>query len=158
MRKPNRSYAANFFKDWDIGHTRFKEANPHITKYDKMGKPKFAGWIFNGFDLRSNKYVKADKVHHDKIASVIKTELIENNHIKSSKTLPPHALIGQIEDMNVLIQNSIWQNIPVSKLTSSKPIKDLQNKGTWSPNQKEQIKSLRIAYNYMAENVIQCCL
>lgn len=54
-----------FFKDWSSGFERFKDANPQLTKYDNLGSPKFAGWIFNGFDTRKNSFVRADSIHHD---------------------------------------------------------------------------------------------
>lgn len=40
------------------------------------------------------------------------------------------SLIGEIEDMNVLIQNNIWQSIPVASLKSYRPMKTLQDKGS----------------------------
>lgn len=32
----------NFMKDWQSGLQRFKDANPHFTDFDKLGKPVFA--------------------------------------------------------------------------------------------------------------------
>src|SRR4029077_10822605 len=40
----------SFITDWEIGLRRFKATNPHFTDFNDLGKPVFAGWIFNGFD------------------------------------------------------------------------------------------------------------
>ncbi len=66
--------------------------------------------------------------------------------------------IGTIEDMNVLVQNSIWQNVPVSQLENFRPVKTLQDKGSWASNQKEQIQNLKKHFDEMAIKVIQHCV
>ena len=40
----------SFIKDWQSGLKRFMSTNPHFTEFDDLGRPVFAGWIFNGFD------------------------------------------------------------------------------------------------------------
>lgn len=147
-----------FFQDWSSGFNRFKSSNPFLTKYDQLGYPKFAGWIFNGFDTRNNQFVKADQIHHDKISDSIKADLVPRLNGNVCHGLTHNYLIGEIEDMNVLVQNSIWQNVPVSQLENFRPIKTLQGSGNWAWNQPEQISRLRDRFREVADNVIQYCV
>jgi cellulose biosynthesis protein BcsQ len=147
-----------FFQDWSSGFNRFKSSNPFLNKYDQLGSPKFAGWIFNGFDTRNNQFVKADQIHHDKISDSIKGDLVPRLNGNVCHGLTNNYLIGQIEDMNVLVQNSIWQNVPVSQLENFRPIKTLQGSGNWAWNQLEQISLLRDRFREIADNVIQYCI
>lgn len=41
--------------------------------------------------------------------------------------------------MFMAIQNSIWQNILVASLKDYRPMKTLQDKGSWAPRQKSDI-------------------
>ncbi|GET42556.1 ParA family protein [Microseira wollei] len=147
-----------FFQDWESGFKRFKSANPYLNKYDQLGSPKFAGWIFNGFDTRKGEFVKADQVHYDKISDAIKNDLVLKLGNNVCHQLPKNYLIGQTEDMNVLVQNSIWQNVPVSVLDKFRPIKTLQGSGNWSPNQEELIFVLRDRFREIADNIIKYCI
>jgi chromosome partitioning protein len=81
-----------FIADWAIGLQRFKATNPHFRNFDDLGKPVFAGWIFNGFDtarkrrsaneiaadvaLGPKQMVRADKTMHERIVSAISDDLI----------------------------------------------------------------------------------
>ncbi|MFH7026685.1 MAG: ParA family protein [Heteroscytonema crispum UTEX LB 1556] len=147
-----------FSKDWESGFKRFQSANPYLKKYNNLGSPKFAGWIFNGFDTRKDEFVKADQVHYDKISESIKKELVQKLGTSVCEGLTENYLIGQIEDMNVLVQNSIWQNVPVSVLDKFHPIKTLQGSGSWSPNQSELIYRLRDRFKEIADNIINNCI
>jgi chromosome partitioning protein len=144
-----------FFSDWEIGYKRFRDANQQFTKYDGLGHPKFGGWIFNGYDTRGGEYVKADQIHHDDIAKSISQNIINKGGINAIDGLPSDWKIGEIEDMNVLIQNSIWQNVPVSQLESYPPLKTLQNKGSWSINQRDQIRLLKERFENIADMIIK---
>lgn len=147
-----------FFEDWKSGFTRFKNANPQLSKYDNIGSPKFAGWVFNGFDTRNQDFVKADKIHHDKIADSISQSLVPKLNGSICMNLPTSYMIGQIEDMNVLVQNSIWQNVPVSQLGNFRPIKNLQDRGSWATNQREQIEWLGSRFDEIAKQIIFHCI
>jgi chromosome partitioning protein len=57
--------------------------------------------------------------------------------------------------MNVLIQNMMWQNCPIAKLDEIEPVKNLQDRKQWSPNQSDQIKKLRRSFISIADRVIQ---
>ena len=97
-------------------------------------------------------------MHLDNIAKSIQKNLVENDEIINSDGLEEPYMIGDIEDMNVLIQNSIWQNVPVSQLANFRPLKNLQEKGSWSANQKDQIEQLGQAFSTFAQNIINICI
>lgn len=147
-----------FVNDWDSGYQRFKNSNPNIIKYQEIGHPKFAGWIYNGFDTQKGNIVKADYIHYQEIVKSIEKELINNVNIESSNILPNQYKAGEIEDMNVLIQNSIWQSVPVSSLKNYRPMKSLQDKGSWAPRQIELIEKLDVRFMELANNVISSCV
>jgi len=163
-----------FVEEWNDGLKRFKETNPHFTDYDKLGHPIFGGWIFNGFDTAKKRnslsdtkeMILADKTHFGRIKLAIQTDLIQVlRNKKDILTYDAVAVdvengdaIGDIEDMNVLIQNSLWQNVPVSKLNTVKQITDLQARNAWAANQLDQIQRLGIKFDELAKKTIQICV
>ncbi|MCC9293498.1 AAA family ATPase [Clostridium sp. JNZ X4-2] len=60
-----------FINDWQQGKSRYINLN----KYDKLiltkGQPKFAGWVFNGFETRKNKKTGVDKAQFERIKYVV---------------------------------------------------------------------------------------
>ncbi|MFP2958249.1 ParA family protein [Myxococcus sp. 1LA] len=155
----------NFLQDWSQGMARFKSSNPAFPDYDALGQPKFAGWIFNGYDTRGGNVVRADQVHKDRIVQAIKDDLVAKITHADSKisynpipnNLPADYCIGSTEDMNVLVQNSLWQSVPIGRLDKVRQLMNLQDKRSWAPDQEKQIKTLRAAYDQMATNVIAIC-
>jgi len=147
-----------FFADWESGYKRFRDSNPQITKYDGLGNPKFAGWIFNGYDTLNGNYVQADKIHHDNIATSIQENIISNPNIVSATGLPQNSKVGEIEDMNVLVQNSTWQNTPVSQLETYHPLQKLQRRVNWSKSQIAQIRMLGHKFEEIADSIINICV
>jgi hypothetical protein len=169
----------NFIGDWQIGLKRFKETNPHFPDFDGLGQPVFAGWIFNGFDTarkrRSDSEIKAgapvkdkimvqaDKTMHDRIVKAINDDLVANLRQKivgfSGVVAKPTIdfRIGDIEDANVLIQNSLWLSVPLAELDKHEQVVSLQDKRRWAENQKEQIGLLRTKIGEAANNVIKLC-
>ena len=169
----------NFIQDWDSGLGRFKGSNPHFTDFDTLGMPKFGGWIFNGFDTSRERrtsqeiaagvaqkekvMVRADRTFHERIENAITNDLVNVLNTKItrynpvSNTLNGDFQIGATEDANVLIQNSLWQNVPISQLDQFQQVTTLQDRINWAPNQIEQIHLLRDAFNQIAENVIINC-
>ncbi|MCG9031407.1 ParA family protein [Laribacter hongkongensis] len=147
-----------FLNQWQQGLSAFKLANPQFNDFDDLGKCKFAGWVFNGFDTRGGSLIRADQVHHDRVQSSITTNLINNDKVECSSNLCPNGLIGEIEDMNTLIQNSIWLSVPIAELDLHRPVATLRDRGNWAQNQLDQIKNLRNAYKKMATNVINSCI
>jgi len=170
----------SFIKDWQSGLERFKSTNPHFTEFDELGKPRFAGWIFNGFDtarqrrsrdeietgtsLKGKKMMQADKTMHDRLAQAIQDDLVGSltKHIDGYEPLcsglaRPYR-IGDIEDANVLIQNSLWLNVPLGQLDEHDQVASLQDRRGWAGNQIEQIKLLRSKFGEMANSVIAHCV
>ncbi|MGN5111712.1 ParA family protein [Aeromonas jandaei] len=147
-----------FLTQWQQGLTAFKAANPQFNQFDHLGNCKFAGWVFNGFDTRSGNLIRADQVHHDRVQAAIDTHLIGNRQVQCSATLPVNGQLGSIEDMNTLIQNSIWLSVPISVLDQHRPVANLRDRGNWAQNQLDQVVELRAAYDAMARNVIASCV
>ena len=57
-----------------------------------------------------------------------------------SNGLPVNYRIGDIEDANVLIQNSLWLSVPIGQLGDHSQVANLQDRTQWAPNQREQIE------------------
>lgn len=148
-----------FYADWQNGISRYKQNNYGSKDYDSLGKPKYAGWIFNGFDTRSEKMLRADKAHHESIARA---------NVDLATTLR-HGLdydavidgeeenynIGSVEDMNVLIQNSLWLNVPAAKLAAHGQVQNLAgNKQKWSEAQLTLIGKVAKQINAVADKII----
>ena len=169
----------SFIHDWQIGLDRFKQSNPHYDDFDQLGNPVFAGWIFNGFDtarrrrsreaiaredpLGERAMVRADLTMHERIASAIRDDLVAKlqGKIESfnpvATGLPQDYQIGDIEDANVLVQNSLWQNVPLGRLADYRQVDALQDRSQWASNQKEQIILIGEKFNVLAENVERLC-
>ncbi|MGI2903163.1 ParA family protein [Tolypothrix sp. VBCCA 56010] len=158
-----------FLKEWQLGCQQYSTNNPHNQRYINLGKPVFAGWIFNGYDTRkpkneiNKKIIAADYVMGTKIAKSVK-ELVEKlqNQIKEQPSILQNPsnksfYLGGIEDMNTLIQNSMWLNCPIAQLDRREPVRNLQDRGQWSPEQLDQIKRLTEAFVDIADRVIKYC-
>lgn len=170
----------SFVRDWQSGLQRFKETNPHFAEFDKFGKPVFAGWIFNGFDtarerrskkeihsgaeLKEKAMMQADETMHNRIVTAIKQDLVDKLNSNISGYSPVAKIssdgyrIGDIEDANVLIQNSLWLNVPIGQLERYKQVSILQNRKKWADNQIEQIQLIGGKFNELAGNVERICI
>ncbi|WP_210413760.1 ParA family protein [Leptospira yasudae] len=169
-----------FLKDWRDGLARFKSTNPHFTGFDNKGLPKFAGWVFNGFDTarrrRSQSQIaanspmldramnRADETMHERLVRAVNEDLITPLRAELGRYFDPIALhlpnnlrIGDIEDANVLIQNSLWQNVPLGQLSRFQQIEDLQNRNNWAQNQLDQITLIGNKFSELSDNVINIC-
>lgn len=169
----------DFVHDWETGLARFRAANPHFKDFDNFGMPVFAGWIFNGFDttrerrttaeieqgapLGEKKLIQADQTMHDhlsdairdKLVAILKREITKYNPVANEAQ--PNYRIGDIEDANVLIQNSLWLNVPLGDLDSHEQVVSLRDRKKWADNQVEQIKLLRSKFAEAANNIIRLC-
>lgn len=148
-----------FIADWETGLQRFKQNNYGSTEFDHLGKPKYAGWIFNGFDTRSAKMLRADQAHYENIADANVRLASALKGIKSYSAVHGNAAkkynIGSVEDMNVLIQNSLWQSIPASKLDQHQQVKNLSgDKQKWSAAQLKLIGDVRAQINSVARTIM----
>lgn len=170
----------NFISDWQIGLNRFKETNPHFSEFDALGRPVFAGWIFNGFDttrrrrsaddiaageqVNEKQMVQADKTMHDKVAKAISADLVTSlqNRITGyapvAKQLNSNYRIGDIEDANVLIQNSLWLSVPIGDLDRHEQVVSLQDRRRWADNQLQQIKLIQRKFQEAAKAVCSVCV
>jgi chromosome partitioning protein len=169
-----------FVRDWETGLNRFRETNPHFKDFDSFGKPVFAGWVFNGFDttrerrttaeieqdvpIGAKKMLRADQTMHDHVANAVRDNLVKVLNEQISKYLPVSAQandnyrIGDIEDANVLIQNSLWLNVPLGNLDKHEQVVSLRDRKKWADNQVEQIKLLRSKFSELADNIIKICV
>jgi len=169
-----------FLRDWQSGLARFRSSNPHFEDFDHLGRPAFAGWIFNGFDtarrrrtkqeieagipLQDRQMVQADATFRQRLETAIREDLVDK---LKARELPYDAvagyprddyMVGDIEDANVLIQNSLWQNVPLGQLHTVKQLTNLQDRTEWIWNQKEQIDLLRSKFDELAEAVESICV
>ena len=169
----------SFVHDWENGLQRFRATNPHFTDFDKFGKPRFAGGVFNGFDTArarrtsaeiaqglppgEKKMIQADKTMHDHVAQAIKEKLVDilqreiRNYSPVAAEARPNYRIGDIEDANVLIQNSLWLNVPLGDLDKHEQVVSLRDRKKWADNQIEQIQLLKGKFSEAAENIIRVC-
>lgn len=169
----------SFVADWQIGLQRFKTANPHYSEFNDRGKPVFAGWVFNGFDtarerrtsaeiaanvpLKDKRINQADQTMHDRIARAIEEDLVNplkakvNGFAPVASTLSAPYRVGDIEDANVLIQNSLWLSVPLGQLASHHQVLSRQDRGNWASNQVTQINLLATKFTDLATNVIATC-
>lgn len=149
-----------FVADWANGVARFKQNNYGSKEYDDLGKPVYAGWIFNGFDTRSDKMLRADQAHYQKIDeanSNLAGELLLNieKYTPVRNTGGASFNIGRVEDMNVLIQNSLWLNVPAAKLDQHQQVKGLSgDKQKWSAAQLALIRKIQTQINGVADSII----
>lgn len=152
----------SFVLDWSVGLGRYKDANPHDDQFDELGRPVFAGWIYNGFDTRSQAIVPADRAHQVAIEQAVSAQLVAPLSKKRinlvAKTLASPYQVGEIEDMNVLVQNSLHYNVPVSKLRDFKPMAHDGSTGGWSQNQKLLIERLGTKFDVLADMIIKHCV
>jgi cellulose biosynthesis protein BcsQ len=167
-----------FISDWEIGLNRFRASNPQFQEFDDVGKPVFAGWIFNGFDtarerrsqaeiaagvIKDKAMIQADKTMHDRLVKAVEDDLVGalgksiRSFVPVAKNIPTGFRIGDVEDANVLIQNSLWLSVPLGQLTRHQQVASLYDRRKWAPNQEEQILLLRSKFNDIAKQVIAIC-
>lgn len=169
-----------FISDWEIGLKRFKTTNPHFTEFDELGMPVFAGWIFNGFDTARKRrttaeiragvdpgdkeMIQADRTMHDRVTAAISDDLV--GALRRSITrydpiaagLPEGFRVGDIEDANVLIQNSLWLSVPLSDLDKHEQVVSLRDRRKWADNQLEQIQLFQQKFGEAAQRIARVCV
>ncbi|MGI8990262.1 MAG: ParA family protein [Bryobacteraceae bacterium] len=170
----------SFVNDWHVGLTRFKDTNPHFTEFDQLGRPVFAGWVFNGFDTARRRrtpldiamgspagekeMIQADLTMHGRVSRAVTDDLAAKltNRITSfepvARGLPSNYQIGGIEDANVLIQNSLWLNVPLGQLGNYDQVVSLQDRRRWATNQIEQIDLIRGKFDALSGAVESACV
>ncbi|HEY1779281.1 MAG TPA: hypothetical protein VGG79_02425 [Roseiarcus sp.] len=102
--------------------------------------------------------LRADRAHYENIALAnnrlannLSSNIKNYTSVKSAKDFN----IGTVEDMNVLIQNSLWQSIPASKLDKHQQVKNLTgDKQKWSVAQLTLIKKVSKQIESIANRMI----
>ncbi|MDQ1156604.1 chromosome partitioning protein [Sphingomonas sp. SORGH_AS 950] len=149
-----------FITDWENGIDRYKQNNYASKDYDGYGKPRYAGWIFNGFDTRSQRMLRADQAHYANIQNAnqqLAKDLTGSikNYTPVVDAFGPGFNVGKVEDMNVLIQNSLWMSVPASKLKGFSQVKGLSSdRSQWSAAQIGLIDKIKGQIDQMADNII----
>jgi len=143
----------NFILDWEQGKQRYLSSNKYDLVVATKGQPKFAGWIFNGYDTRLTQKTGADKAQFNHIQDAITSKLMPRlKEIKSYQCVPDFVSsnpIAEIQDLNVMAPDSIVQNIPIKYLPNAKPTRDI-GRGTWSQNQKELMREAEKEYDNLS--------
>lgn len=149
-----------FILDWQTGINRFKLSNNNSNQYDSFGSPVFGGWIFNGYDTRNGSILRGDHAHQIAIKKAISDFIIKiRGNIKhynpSIYDAGSETNIGMIEDMNVIAQNSLWQNIPISIIDKHPQVKDITGgKSKWSAAQLKRISEIQKQIASIGDNII----
>jgi chromosome partitioning protein len=152
-----------FIRDWEQGTQRYLQSNPTDKVISAKGRPKFGGWIFNGFDTRKRggvvHEVGADAVHHREITDSVRNNLIPPllNSIKSYSAVPSFVTeneVGGIEALNVMAPDSIIQNVPIAYLSSRSPTSALRGRRQWAHNQIDLMNKMAREYDKIASHVI----
>jgi chromosome partitioning protein len=154
----------SFIEDWEQGKKRYLQTNPYDQIIRKKGQPKFAGWIFNGFDTTTRSYAGrrmngADRAQYEKVKTSIETRLIGGlrDRIDSYNAIPSFLRaepIASIEDLNVMAPDSIIQNTPIKLLSKSKPTRESLAAAKWAPNQIDLMKRMDAEYDGLAKYMI----
>ncbi|EGQ9320488.1 cobyrinic acid a,c-diamide synthase [Vibrio cholerae] len=148
-----------FIEDWEQGKKRYLDGNPYDEFVKSKGRPKFGGWIFNGFDTRKGIEVGADKAHLIKIATAVDVDLLPSLDkgipgYDSTPTFANSNPVAKIEDMNVMAPESIIQSVPLKYLSTVKPTREVLVRGAWAKNQLELMATMDKEYDRLAEHVI----
>lgn len=153
----------SFVDDWNQGERRYKLLNPFDKIISSKGQPKFAGWIFNGFDARKytstqeRKEIGAGKFHLDKIIDKLEKVLIPRlEQIGEYQCVPEFVdilPIAKIEDLNVIASEIQKLNVPLKYLSSQKP----SIYSSWSYYQKDLMIEMDKEYDSLAKFIIRNC-
>jgi chromosome partitioning protein len=121
--------------------------------------------VLQNAPVGKKKMLQADQTMHDHVAGAINEKLVKVLTEQISKYYAPIAacaqvnyIIGDIEDANVLIQNSLWLNVPLGNLNKHEQVVSLRDRKKWADNQVEQIKLLKSKFAEVADNIIQICV
>lgn len=148
-----------FVIDWKQGQKRFTESNPYDKIIPYKGKPKFGGWIFNGFDTRKGIKLGADKYQFDKIIEIVDKKLLPSlRKIEDYECIPDFINtepISSIEDLNVIAPDSIGQNVPIKYLPTKRPTRDAIRSGAWTHSQTNLMKNMDKEYDSLARYIIK---
>lgn len=152
-----------FRDDWEQGVKR-SSAQSNVLINSK-GAPKFAGWIFNGFDKRKkagesvSSEIAADAAHRDRIIYSVKNDL--RPKLNTISTYPAVAdfvsnePVIKVEDLNVMAPDSILQGVPLRYLSTVKPTREVLARGAWSGPQTSLMKKMADEHDILADYIIK---
>jgi hypothetical protein len=100
---------------------------------------------------------------HDRVSAAIADDLV--GVLRTSITrygpvadeLAGDFQVGDIEDGNVLIQNSLWLNVPLGDLNQHAQVVSLRDRRKWADNQIEQINLFKKKFGEVARRVVDIC-
>lgn len=152
-----------FNEDWTQGVKRSRNLSNNLIA--SKGQPKFAGWIFNGFDKRRNPgqsqatEIAADAAHRDKIKSSVEKHLIKRlkKSVSEYNAVPnfvSNEPVAKVEDLNVMAPDSILQSVPLKYLSRVKPTRGVLARGAWSAPQKALMQNMSSEHDKLADYII----
>lgn len=157
-----------FAQDWKQGTSRYFSGSYVDPVLQAKGQPKFAGWIFNGFDMKKKvgasvaTEVGADLAHREKISQAVVNKLLPPlRNIQSYNAVPnfvSHEPAAKIEDLNVMAPDSLIQNVPLKYLDQYRPTRDVLVRGRWAPNQLRLMHNMDAEHDRLATYVINNCV
>ncbi|HDI1213357.1 TPA: ParA family protein [Aeromonas hydrophila] len=158
-----------FIMDWNSGLNRHMVSNPQDIFIGSKGKPKYAGWLFNGFDTRKRPGaavatpVGADAAHINIIRNKVASNLIPllQRDIGQYQAVPNFVTsdaCAAIEDLNVMAPDSIYQSVPLKYLQNYSPTRALLVRGQWAPNQVALMNKMDAEYDSLAAYIINHCI
>src|SRR5690606_27090896 len=115
--------------------------------------------IDSGVGERPKQMMQADRTMHDRLVEAIQDDLVAalqrdiGAYGAIAPGLPDNYRVGDIEDANVLVQNSLWLSVPIGSLDKHDQVVSLQDRRKWASNQLAQIALLRTKFDEMAANV-----
>lgn len=158
----------SFAQDWQQGTGRYFSGSYVDPILQMKGQPKFAGWIFNGFDMKKKvgatvaTEVGADLAHREKISQAVISKLVPSLNTISSYNAVPNfvtpAPAAKIEDLNVMAPDSLIQSVPLKYLDQYRPTRDVLVRGSWAPNQLKLMRDMDAEHDRLAHYVISNCI
>lgn len=118
----------------------------------------------SGVPVKERQLVRADQTFKDRLVEGITSDLagklpaVYLGYDGVANGLPADYLIGDIEDANVLIQNSLWQSVPLGQLHTVQQLTNLQDRTAWIWNQLEQIDLLRSKFDELCRRIETVCV
>jgi chromosome partitioning protein len=152
-----------FINEWNLGEHNYKQSNQYDKFIPSKGKPKFGGWIYNGFDsikfpsTRERKETEIDQVHLENVKKKVNDTLIPqlNDGIPLYDCVPNFITenpVARIEDLNNGASHIQHLNLPIKYLTMTK--KPKKNSRSWSPYQKSLMDRMDKEYDSLAKFII----
>jgi cellulose biosynthesis protein BcsQ len=148
--------------DWNLGETRYKDWNKYEDFIPSKGKPKFGGWIFNGFDStrfkssRIRQETAIDNILLEKIQIEVRENLIPKLKNEIRYDCVPNFVtdkpIAKVEDLNNGANHIQHLNLPLKYLALTK--KPNKTSRSWSDYQQELMDRMDKEYDCLADHII----